>query len=70
VPTEFHISIDQIQSTPENLFPTRLYMEKMRETAKKIPSFGPPHEKCSYLTQNFEEEFANIYDSSQSVRCY
>ena len=62
VPTEFHISIDEVPFSSDSEFSTRVYMGKMRKTAKKIKPFCTPNERCGFPTQNFEEEMVDISD--------
>jgi hypothetical protein len=60
VPTEFHISIDDLPFDKEIENPAQAYMLRMKETANKIPSFLPPNDRCDILTQNFEDEKVEI----------
>jgi hypothetical protein len=61
VPTEFHISIDEVPGAKDDPFPTRTFMEKMGNTAKKIQQFNSPHDRCDFPTQQYNTEEVDIF---------
>ena len=60
VPTDFHITIDDLPFSKDTDPPDKLYMSKLGETAFKIPYFYPPNQRCNMMTQNFEEEQVDL----------